>query len=702
MRKAFSRRGLIVLVLVIGLLANMMAVFPVQAAAENSVDISQVAYSAGEVKLGDVSGDGLVNSIDYILLQRYLLEIIADFTNPNGKAAADVDRDGAINSTDLTLLKRYLLKIIRVFPDNSAVYKNPNAPIEDRVNDLMARMTLEEKVGQMIQGERMATTSTDVKDYYLGSVLSGGGSAPYDNTPEGWMAMVKSYQDAAMSTRLGIPIIYGTDAVHGHNNAYGAVIFPHNIALGAAANPELMAEVGKVTAEELLATGITWNFAPVVAVARDERWGRTYESYSENPDLVNLLSVPFIRAMQDNYGLAATAKHFLADGGTLGGKDQGDAVMTEEELRRIHLPVYKEAINNGVKSVMISFSSWNGVKNTENKYLITDMLKGELGFNGFVVSDWEAIKQTSGATFYDQVVNCVNAGIDMLMEPYKWMDAVEILKTAAQNGDIPQARIDDAVRRILKVKFETGLFEKPLGDQSLITNGFGSQENREIAKRAVRESLVLLKNENNILPLKKNAKILVTGPSADNVGLQCSGWTMSWRGGMDSFGRKFVPGTTIMEGFKKIAESNGGTILTDPYAASEADLVVLVIGEMPYVELYGDARDLTVSSEELMIGGTNIAIREAKETGKPIVTVLLSGRPRIVTDLIGDWSALVAAWFPGSEGEAVAEVLYGDYDFKGKLPMTWPSSNEQIPINVDDMGTKIPAFPYGYGLKMYN
>lgn len=688
-----SRKGLISLILVIGLLASL-AVFPAGAATSVS------NTTAEQFILGDVSGDGFVNSTDLILQKRYILDIITDPT-PEGRRAADVNKDLAIDSTDYTLLKRFILKIINEFPDNSPLYKNPEALVADRVSDLLSRMTLEEKVGQMVQGERMATTSSDVHDYLLGSILSGGGSAPASNTPEGWMAMVKEYQDAAMSTRLGIPIIYGTDAIHGHNNAYGAVVFPHNIGLGAAGDPELMAEIGRITAEELLATGITWNFGPCVAIARDERWGRTYESYSENTDLVNLLSVPFFKAMQDEYNVTATAKHYLADGGTLGGVDQGDAVMTEEELRTIHLPVYKKAVDSGVKTVMVSFSSWNGVKMTENKYLITDVLKGELGFNGFVLSDWEAIKNTSGETFYDQIVNCVNAGIDLLMEPFKWAESVEILKTAAENGDITEERINDAVSRILKVKFETGLFEKPLGDQSLITRGFGSDESREVAKRAVRQSLVLLKNENNILPIKKNAKILVTGPAADNVGMQCGGWTMSWRGGFDSFGRKVVPGTTILEGFQKIAESNGGTIITDPYYASEADLIVLVIGEIPYAEIYGDADDLTVTGEELMLSGTNIAINDIKDSGVPIVTVLVSGRPRIVSDLIDGWSALVAAWLPGSQGEAIAEVLYGDYDFTGKLPMTWPASNDQLPINVDDVNGQEPQFPYGYGLKMF-
>ena len=660
---------------------------------------SAVTAAPETIKLGDVNGDGKVNSGDYTLIRRFILQTISEFPDPNGKIAGDVDRNGVINAGDYTLVRKYILRIIKDF-NVTDIYKDPNAPIADRVNDLMSKMTIEEKIGQMIQPEWKNATPDDVKNYYLGSVLSGGGSSPIDNTVESWRKMISDYQQSSMSTRLGIPLLYGTDAVHGHNNLYGAAIFPHNIGLGAAANPELMKGIAKVTAEDLISTGVNWNFGPCIAVTRDERWGRTYESYSENYELINKLSIPFIDVLQKDYGITATAKHFLADGGTTGGIDQGNAVISEDELRRIHLPVYKEAVDKGVKSVMVSFSSWNGVKNHENKYLITDILKGELGFKGLVVSDWEAIHQLSGATFYDQVAASVNAGIDMLMEPIKWKESYEAIEEAVEKGDITEERINDAVGRILKVKFEMGVFEKPLGNQDLVSAQPGSQEHRDIAKQAVRESLVLLKNENSVLPLKKNAKIYLPGRAANDVGAQCGGWTLTWKGNTDSFGRKAVPGTTILEAFTKVAEENGGTIVTDLYEAADADVAVLVLAEYPYAEVFGDNTDLSLNGENMLYGNEQ-ALEDAKASGLPIVTVLISGRPRIITNELKDWDAFVSAWLPGTEADGIAEVLFGDYDFKGKLPLAWPASNEQIPVNEDNAAEKTPLFPYGYGLTMF-
>lgn len=583
-------------------------------------------------------------------------------------------------------------------------YKDSTASIDERVESLINQMTLDEKVGQMVQAERKTASPKDVKEYLLGSILSGGGSVPTPNTADGWARMTKGYQDAAAGTRLGIPIIYGVDAVHGHNNVSGAVVFPHNIGLGAAADPELMARIGEVTAEELIATGVNWNFAPTIAVSRDERWGRAYESYSEIPDLVGMLAIPYITSIQNTYNLAATAKHYAGDGGTKWGTgssgysiDQGNTEATEQELRKTHLAAYEKAVAAGVRTVMVSFSSWNGLKMHEHKYLIQDVLKTELKFRGFVVSDWEGIHQVRGNSFYNQVVASVNAGVDMLMEPDHWKDALRILKQAAENGDIKKERIDDAVRRILRVKFEIGLFEKPLGDPALQMHGFGSKEHREVAREAVRKSLVLLKNRNNLLPLKKNAKIFATGPAADDLGIQCGGWTIEWQG-LANNSKNLIRGSTILDGFRKIAQENGGTIITDAEKAKEADVAVVVVGEKPYAEGIGDDGNLKLEGGTALEGNIE-ALEQAKNTGLPTVVILISGRPRLVADYIDNWDAFVAAWLPGTEGDGVAEVLYGEYDFSGKLSFTWPGSIDQIPINADDAEGKDPLFPYGYGLK---
>ncbi|MFZ5986215.1 MAG: glycoside hydrolase family 3 protein [Bacillota bacterium] len=579
--------------------------------------------------------------------------------------------------------------------------------IEERVSSLIASMTLEEKVGQMIQAERGNITPAEVKQYFVGSILSGGGSAPGSNSKEDWIDMCNAYQDAAKSTRLGIPIIYGIDAVHGHNTIYGATVFPHNIGLGAAANPELMAQIGNITAREMITTGVNWNFAPCIAVSRDERWGRTYESYSEDPELVKKLLVPYIKAMQNNK-IAATAKHYAGDGGTAWGSgdsgykiDQGETRVSEEEFRKIHLSVYEDAVKAGSKTVMVSFSSFEGVKMHEHKRLIQDVLKGEMGFKGFVVSDWEGIHQIRGKDFYQQVVSSVNAGVDMFMEPQKWKECIGHLKDAVNKGDITEERINDAVGRILTVKMDMGLFENPIGDQSLAAKELRSKESVEVAKKAVRESLVLLKNKNSILPLKKGAKIFVAGPAADNVGIQCGGWTKTWQGEVDTSGRKWMEGTTILEGLKRVAGESGGTVITDPKEANKADIAVIVLGERPYAEGQGDDGSLGLYDGMAHIGNKE-AIEQAKASGLPTVTILVSGRPRIVTSEIDNWDAFVAAWLPGTEGDAIADVLYGDFNFTGKLPMTWPKSVDQIPINADSLGGKEPLFPYGYGLKYDN
>ncbi|WP_163194544.1 glycoside hydrolase family 3 protein [Clostridium thermarum] len=577
--------------------------------------------------------------------------------------------------------------------DENHIYKNNTYSTEERVKDLLSKMNVDEKIGQMVQAERANITPEEVKKYYIGSVFSGGGSTPKDNSPKGWTEMIKQYQEGAANTRLGIPIIYGVDAVHGHNLVKDAVIFPHNIGLGAANNTELMKKIACVTAEEMLATGVTYNFAPCVAVIKDLRWGRYYEGYSENVDIVKNLSSAYIDGLQ-TYKTAATPKHYIGDGATEWGTgdngykiDQGNVQIDEAKLFKEELVPYEEAVKLGVQSIMISFSSVNGIKNHSNKHLITEVLKGNLGFKGFVITDWEGIHQIPNAAFEEQVVIAVNAGIDMLMEPNKWKDAVSALKKAVNNGKITMKRIDDAVARILTVKFDLGLFENGLGDEKLIRNGFGSKEHREVAKEAVRETLVLLKND-GVLPLKKSQKIYITGPAADSVGLQCGGWTIDWQGNM-----RQTSGTTILKGFKNIAEKHGGTIITDIEKAKDADVVVVIIGEESYAEGQGDDGSLGLDNG-IALKGNIEALEEAKKLNKPIVTIMVSGRPRIVTEYLKDWNAFVEAWLPGTEGEAVAEVLYGDYNFKGTLPVTWPKNSHNLPIKEENI-----LFPIGFGLK---
>jgi beta-glucosidase len=574
---------------------------------------------------------------------------------------------------------------------------------EEWVESILDSMTLEEKVGQMIQAERRYISPSQLKKYCIGSVFSGGGSAPGNNSKEAWTDMCKEYQEASANTRLGIPIIYGIDSVHGHNTVNGAVVFPHNIGLGAADDIELMNKIGAVTAKEMLATGVTWNFAPCIAVSRDERWGRVYESYSENPELVSKLLVPYIKGLQDN-GVTACAKHYAGDGGTVWGTgdnnyfiDQGETKVSQEEFEKIHLSVYKDAIKAGVKTIMVSFSSYEGVKMHENKHLIQDVLKGEMGFKGVVVSDWEGIHQIKNKDFYQQIVSSVNAGLDMFMEPQQWKQCFELLKSAVEKGDISQERIDDAVKRILTVKIESGLIKNPLGDQSKASENLGAEENIEVAREAVRKSLVLLKN-NNILPLKKTASIFVTGPGADNVGLQCGGWTKTWQGGADGGKNKWMRGTTILDGLKKIAAQNGGTIITNPKEAKNADVTILVLAEKPYAEGQGDDGSLSLY-DGCAHDKNKQAITQAKEANHPTITILVSGRPRIITEELKDWDAFVEAWLPGTEGDAIADVLYGDYDFTGKLPLSWPKTIDQLPLNNDNLDGKDPLFPYGFGLQ---
>ena len=570
------------------------------------------------------------------------------------------------------------------------------------VESLMGQMTLDEKLGQMTQVDRQFLNDiSDISRYGLGSLLSGGGSTPGTNEPKAWAEMYDGYQREALKTRLQIPLIYGIDAVHGHNNVVGATIFPHNIGLGATRDPDLVEAVAKATALEVAATGIDWDFAPCLAVPDDYRWGRTYEGYSEDTDLVSQLGAAAIRGYQssdlDNPNrVLACAKHFIGDGGVLFGTginamiDQGDLQINEEKLRKVHLPPFKKAIDEGVATFMAAYNSWNDLRCHANKYLLTDLLKDELGFKGFVVSDWAAIENIPG-DYKSDIITSINAGIDMVMVPGAVRDGKEsfqnflkLFKESVEEGSIPMERVDDAVRRILLIKKQSGLFERPFSDQSLLSY-VGSKDHREVAREAVRKSMVLLKNKNNILPIPKSGKtIIVAGKGADDVGMQSGGWTISWQGGMG----QTTNGTTILDAIKSAVDPGTVVEYTPDGTSFTGDLAVVVIGEKPYAEMIGDRRDLKIDNEDLEV------IKRFTDNDIPVVVVLLSGRPMIVTDEIGKWDGFIAAWLPGTEGTGVADVLFGDYKPTGKLSFSWPKSMNQFPIDPNDDH----LFSFGFGL----
>jgi beta-glucosidase len=597
------------------------------------------------------------------------------------------------------------------------VYKDPQAGVQDRVEDLLASMTLEEKIGQMTQVEKNSIQKKDITEKFIGSLLSGGGGYPSSNTPQGWAAMVNGFQEYALQTHLGIPIIYGVDAIHGHAAVEGAVVFPHNVGLGATRDPELVERIGRATAEEMVATGIYWNFGPVVAVPQDIRWGRTYEGYSENTELVTTLATAYIQGLQahnlaDPWAVLATPKHFVGDGGTAWGTsktiidghqfmlDQGVTDVDETTLRAVHLPPYEAAIKNGAMSIMVSFSSWGGQKMHANKYLLTDVLKGELGFEGFLVSDWAGIDQLPG-DYYGDVVTSINAGLDMIMVPYDYETFINTLTKAVEKGDVPMERVDDAVRRILRAKFELGLFEHPFGDETLLPL-VGSDEHRELAREAVRKSLVLLKNGDQTLPLAKDAALIfVAGEAADDVGIQCGGWTVEWQGRAGNI----TPGTTILEAIKNTV-SAGTKVQYNRFGKYDriedkdgnpaiADAGIVVVGEYPHAEGIGDRADLSLTDPDIDL------IKRVRERSEKLVVILISSRPMIITEQLPLADAFVAAWLPGTEGQGVADVLFGDYPFTGKLPYTWPRWMDQIPFDFDNLGTgdDAPLFPFGYGLE---
>jgi beta-glucosidase len=587
-------------------------------------------------------------------------------------------------------------------------------PVSEWVDALLSQMTLDEKIGQMTQVEENSLQPGDVTRYFIGSVLSGGGGSRSANSAKSWAKTVDGFQQEALATRLGIPIIYGIDAIHGHASLYGATVFPQPIGQGATRNADLVRQIGQVTAEEMLATGIPWNFAPVIAVPQDIRWGRTYESYGEDTDLVSELGVAFIEGLQslpDGYTSAedqdlyvlATPKHFLGDGGTTFGSstqfifkpyliDQGDMRFDEATIRDLFLPPYQAALDSGAKSVMISFSSWNGTKMHAQKYWISDVLEGELGFQGFVVSDWGGIDQID-KDYYKSVVTAISAGVDMNMVPYDYLRFIDTMKKAVEKGDITGERIDEAVRRILTVKFELGLFDHPYADPTFL-DSVGSDEHRALARQAVRQSLVLLKNEDSVLPIAKDTPLIyVAGQGADDIGMQCGGWTTEWQGETGDI----QPGTTILQGIQA-AVSQGGKVEYNARGEFDgmADIGIVVIGEEPYAEGVGDASDLSLSQADVQ------AITNLRAHSQKLVVIILSGRPLVITEQFQMADAWVAAWLPGTEGAGLSDVLFGDYPFTGKLPYTWPRTNEQLPINknnaADLTGCDAPLFPFGYGL----
>jgi beta-glucosidase len=546
-------------------------------------------------------------------------------------------------------------------------------------------MTLDEKVGQMTQADRGSLRSeADIRTLFLGSVLSGGGSSPPDKTAAGWAEMYDRFQGLALQTRLRIPLVYGIDAVHGHNNVVGAVVFPHNIGLGCTRDAALVERVARATAEEVAATGIDWTFSPCIAVARDERWGRTYESFGETPELVSEMGAAAVRGYQPT--ILACAKHYLADGGTAGGRDQGDAPIDEATLRAIHLPGYRAAVAAGVGSVMASFSSWNGQKMHGNRYLLTDVLKGELGFQGFVVSDWAGIDQLPG-DYASDVETSINAGVDMVMVPERYAEFVSTLKLLVQSGRVPQARVDDAVRRILRQKMALGLWDRPYTDRALLPQ-VGSDAHRQVGREAVRKSLVLLRNDGRLLPLSKTTRrIHVAGRNADDLGNQCGGWTITWQGASGAI----TTGTTILQGIRAAVGGASVTYTRDGSGAEGADIGVVVVGETPYAEGAGDRADLSLSAEDVA------TVRAVHSARVPTVVVLVSGRPLILEAILADADAILAAWLPGTEGAGVADVLFGDYAPTGRLSHSWPRSMDQIPINWGDP-VYDPLYAYGYGL----
>ena len=586
--------------------------------------------------------------------------------------------------------------------------------VEQRVAALLAKLSLEEKVGQLIQPEIKFITPAQVKQYHIGSVLNGGGTAPNNDkfaAASEWVALANEYYHASsQGNSAGIPLIWGSDAVHGHNNVVGATLFPHNIGLGAARDPEMIARIGAATAAEVAVTGIDWTFAPTVAVVRDDRWGRTYESYSEDPEIVSAYAKAMVEGIQGKDSmvlgsrqLVATTKHFLGDGGTFRGIDRGDTQVTEQELHDIHAAGFIASLEAGVQTVMASFNSWNGVKMHGNAYLLNDILKERMGFDGFVVGDWNGHRQIPGCSV-ESCAHAINAGLDMFMVPSDWLPLYNNTLAQAKSGEISMARIDDAVTRILRVKVRAGLMDQGEvsgREMSAKAGVMGSDAHRALAREAVRKSLVLLKNNQSLLPLSPTQNILVAGDGADDIGKQSGGWTLSWQGTGNQLS-DFPGASSIFSGIQQAVNAGGGKVTFSEEGSFEQkpDVAIVVIGEDPYAEWHGDR-----SSIEYQVGvKSDLALLQSlKAQGIPVVTVFLSGRPLWVNKEINSSDAFVAAWLPGSEGGGIADVLFTSpegevqYDFAGRLSFSWPKYVHQTVINLGDEGYD-PLFPYGYGM----
>lgn len=570
---------------------------------------------------------------------------------------------------------------------------------KESLDEIMIRLTTEQKAAQMVQGAVYSITEEDMRKYDYGSVLSTFGVSM---EAQEWREIILGLQKSALESEAGIPYIYGNDAVHGVNTCAGTVVFPHNIGIGAANDEALTYQMGLAVADETRLAGVLWTFSPCVAAAEDPRWGRTYESYSTEAELIKKMGSSFSKGLIDG-GALPCAKHFLGDGNTTYGSgensdgtyrliDRGNAQLSEAEIQE-QLDIYQAMIDSGVKTIMISHSSLNGVKMHENeKYIM--MLKEEMGFDGFIVSDWNSIHNISGGTLKEQTIAAINAGIDMLMEDTSYEECRKYIVEGVESGNIPRERFEDAVRRIISVKMELGIFDDPMMEnQNIRKDRVGTEEYRELARTLVEESLVLLKNEEELLPLKKGTRIFVTGPAADDIGVQCGGWTISWQGGTDADkNKKWIPeGKSILDGLKALAEEYEFTVITDESQASQADVTLLCLGEKPYAEWEGDSEDISITGT-LALAGNKKAIELADSLGLPTITLLVAGRNVMIGEYLDHWDAAVICYLPGSEGDGIANVLSGKKSFQGTLPMPYYPE-------IGAIGTEEVLFPVGYGLQ---
>jgi beta-glucosidase len=622
--------------------------------------------------------------------------------------------------------------------------------LEARIATLLGQLTLEQKVAQMVQADIRYITPEDVRKYRIGSILNGGGAFPGSNKHAAitdWVALADRFYEASMDvSQVGpaIPVFWGTDAVHGHNNVIGATLFPHNVGLGAAHDPDLIQRIGAATASEVAVTGIDWTFAPTVAVVRDGRWGRAYEGYSDRPDIVRAYAGRMVQGLQgaagtasflDNNHILATAKHFIGDGGTDRGIDRGDNLSSEQQLLDIHAQGYIAALQSGVQTVMVSYNSWQGPKMHGQHYLITEVLKNRLGFDGLVVSDWNGIDEVQGCSV-SACAQAVNAGIDLFMVPEDWKAFIQNTVAQVRAGDIPESRIDDAVTRILRVKLRAGLFEKGRPSSRPLANNralLGAPEHRAVAREAVRKSLVLLKNDGALLPLRRKSHVLVAGDGADSIEKQTGGWTLTWQG-TENTNADFPGATSIFEGIRAAVTTAGGTatLSADGSYRSRPDVAIVVFGENPYAEWHGDIRSLDFRGPDgnpppdllrpwpetpmpgqwtppalaspSYDGASNPdlqLVQRLRHSGIPVVAVFLTGRPRGITPELQAANAFVVAWLPGTEGAGIADVLFRNnkgavnFDFTGRLSYSWPAGGGSA-------GVAEPLFPYGYGLSYCN